>query len=68
MGKNKFISSAMAAEMLGFTQHYISELCLKGKIKAEKIGHQWLFSVNAIKHLKRQRKKKEPIEHGSISE
>lgn len=65
MGKNKLISSAIAAEMLGFTQHYVSELCLKGKIKAQKIGHQWMFSMNAIKNLKRQRKKKEPLHHGS---
>jgi excisionase family DNA binding protein len=52
----------MAAALLGFTPNYIRRLCGEGKIKAEKVGHDWLFEEKAIKNIRRQRKKKESKE------
>lgn len=52
------LSSSMVAEKLGFSQDYIRRLCLDGKIKAQKIGHDWVIYERDIKHLKRQRSPK----------
>lgn len=56
MSKQKLITTAMAAEKLGFTANWIRRLILKGKIRAEKIGPDWLMKEKDIAHIKRQRK------------
>lgn len=61
MAKIKLLTSAMAAEILGFTPDYIRRLCGQGKIKAEKLAHDWLMPESAIKNIKRQRKKKKDV-------
>ncbi len=58
MGKLKLLTCKVAARILGFTPDYIRRLCLTGKIKAEKPGHDWLFPEKEIEHIKRQRKEK----------
>lgn len=59
MGKIKLLSSSMAAQKLGFTPDYIRRLCASGKIKAEKVAHDWLIYESDIKNIRRQRKRKE---------
>ena len=59
MAKLKLITTAIAAKMLGLTADYIRQLCSKGKIEAQRVGHDWIFTEEDIKHIKRQRNKKE---------
>ncbi len=58
MSKGNLITTIIAAEKLGLTSDYIRQLCARGKIKAKKIGHNWLFTESAIKHIKRKRHSK----------
>lgn len=53
--RNKLLTTKMAAEILGFTPDYIRRLIMTGKIAAEKLGHDWLLTETAIRHIKRQR-------------
>lgn len=55
---NKLITSAQAAKQLGFSADYIRHLILEGKIKAEKIGRNWVLYPSAIKNIKRVRSRK----------
>ena len=52
----KLLTSAMAAKILGFTPDYVRHLIVQGKIKADKLGHDWIIAPRAIAHIKRQRK------------
>ena len=65
MAKQKLITTKIAATMLGFSQDYIRQLCALGKIKAQKLSHDWIFELDAIKKIKRQRNKKEFEDVGS---
>lgn len=65
MSKTKLITSAIAAEMLGFSPNYIRRLCSIGKIKAEKYGHSWVMSEKDISHITRKRKEKRNLTDGS---
>lgn len=56
--KIKMLTSKMAAEILSFTPSYIRRLILNKKIRAEKIGHDWLIRPSDIKNIKRQRNRK----------
>ncbi len=49
MAKSKFLSSAMVAEKLEGTPAYVRLLCASGKIKALKLGHDWLIDEKDIK-------------------
>ena len=40
--ESKFISLAAAAKMTNYSQDYISLLCRQGKLKAEKLGRNWV--------------------------
>jgi excisionase family DNA binding protein len=53
--KGQYMTSLEAAQLLGLTQDYVRKLILQGKIKALKLGHNWLCTRKAIKHIKRQR-------------
>lgn len=65
---DKLISTKIAAEMLGFSQDYIRQLCAEGKITdAQKISTDWVFPMSSIKHVKRQRQIKRNFEHESGS-
>lgn len=57
MIKNKYLTSAQAAKLFGFTPDYIRRLIMLGKIKAEKVGHNWLICPKDMRDIKRQRKK-----------
>lgn len=62
MANQKLITTKIAAEMLGFSQDYIRQLCASGKIKAQKLSHDWIMDRQAIKHVKRQRNKRDIID------
>ncbi len=51
-----YYTSAEVAEMLGFTQDHIRRLILDGKLKAVKLGNNWLIKPKDLKHIKRLRK------------
>jgi excisionase family DNA binding protein len=59
MARIKLLNTAIVAKMLGLSADYIRRLCRQGKIKAEKIGTDWLTDENALKHITRKRKPKE---------
>lgn len=42
MEEPKFISLAAAAKMTNYSQDYISLLCRQGKLKAQKLGRNWV--------------------------
>jgi excisionase family DNA binding protein len=54
----------MAADILGVTQSYIRMMIADGRIKAEKIGHDWLIMLKDIKGIKRQRHSKKDTDNG----
>lgn len=54
--RNELLTSAMAAKELGFSQDYVRRLLIEGKIKAEKIGRDWVITRRALSRIKRQRK------------
>jgi excisionase family DNA binding protein len=56
MAKQKLITTRIAAEILGFTQDYVRQLCFEGKIKALKAGHDWIIDEKNIKNIRRKRK------------
>lgn len=69
MIKNKanYVTTQEAAGILGFHIDYVRRLILRGKIKAEKLGHNWLIQECDLKKVKRQRspKTKESEDNGS---
>ena len=53
--KDNYLTSAEAAEALGFSHDYVRKLILKGKIKAEKLGRNWIINKKNIDKIHRQR-------------
>lgn len=60
----RLITSAQAAEKLGFSADYVRRLCSEGKIKATKYGKTWCMSEKDIKDIKRQRVKAKEEHNG----
>ena len=60
----KLITSAQAAEKLGFSADYVRRLCSEGKIKATKYGKTWCMTERDIKDIKRQRTRAKDEQHG----
>lgn len=46
----KIISVPKAVELLGgnVSQHYISDLCKTGKVRAKKHGNKWLINTRSL--------------------
>ncbi len=69
MMKNKYLTSAMAAEIMNISPAYVRRLILDGKIKAEKMGHDWILRTIDIKKFARTRiNKKKESENGCESD
>ncbi len=51
----QYFTCAEAATILGFSPDHVRRLILEGKIKAIKIGHNWLMTKRNMKKVKRQR-------------
>lgn len=58
MTKNRMITSAMAAEILGYSASYIRRLLKASKLKGERLGHDWLISMMEVNRFKLKREKK----------
>lgn len=56
--KDEMITCNAAAKILDLTPDYIRRLCGLGRIKAEKLGSNWIMKKAAIKNIRRQRKRK----------
>lgn len=52
---NKLFTTQMVADKLGFTPDYIRRLIMDGKIKAKKLGSNWVMEKKDFAHIKRQR-------------
>ncbi len=61
MIKEKLITTHDAAELLGFSHDHIRRLCREGKIKAEKLGNNWLLTEKSLKNIKRMRVEKKEL-------
>jgi excisionase family DNA binding protein len=59
MIKDKYLSCNEAATLLGFTADHIRRMISKGRIKAEKVGRDWMIKATALKGITRLRKRKE---------
>lgn len=55
MLKDKYITSFEAAKILGFTPDHVRRLIGEGKIKAIKLGNNWLIEPHDLKDVKRVR-------------
>ena len=53
--KGDYLTSAEVAAVLGFSHDYVRKLILKGKIKAEKLGRNWIVNKKNINKVHRQR-------------
>lgn len=64
--KDNYLTSAEAAEALGFSHEYVRKLILQGKIKAEKLGRNWIINKKNLQNIHRQRfpRSKENAQNG----
>ena len=53
--KTRLISLAEAAKMYGFNRNYLSELARRGRLKAQKIGSQWVTTRADVEEYIRSR-------------
>ena len=53
--KDKYLTSRQVADELGFSPDHIRKLIANGKLRAEKVGHNWLVKLKDLKFIKRQR-------------
>jgi excisionase family DNA binding protein len=53
--QHNFITSAEAAKILGFTADYVRKLILKGVLKGDKLGRNWIINLKDLKGICRQR-------------
>ena len=51
----ELISLAEAAELSGFDQKYLRNIADKGRLKAKKIGRNWITTIAAIEEYKASR-------------
>lgn len=65
--KSNYVTSAEAAESLGFTQDHVRKLINRGRIKAEKLGRNWIIEKKNLDKIHRQRfpRPKENVDDGS---
>jgi excisionase family DNA binding protein len=57
MSKDNYFTTIDAAKILGFTVDYIRKLIARGKLKAYKLGNNWIIKPKDLKLVKRQRNK-----------
>jgi excisionase family DNA binding protein len=53
--KDNYLTSAEVAQALGVSHDYVRKLITKGKIKAEKLGRNWIVNKKNLEHVSRQR-------------
>ena len=52
MTKNKQLTSAMAAEILGYSASYTRRLLRAGILQGQKLGHDWILSTMEVNRYK----------------
>jgi excisionase family DNA binding protein len=62
-----YLTSLEASKLVGVTPDHIRKMILRGKIKALKLGHNWLIQRKELAKINRQRfpRKKEITDNGS---
>jgi len=65
--KGNYLTSSEAAKALGFSPDHVRKLIRQGKIKAERIGRNWIIEKKSLDKIHRQRfiKPKENVDNGS---
>lgn len=53
--KSNYVTSVEAASILGFTPDHIRKLIGQKKLKAEKLGRNWIIAKQNLKLVKRLR-------------
>ncbi|HIP97078.1 MAG TPA: DNA-binding protein [Anaerolineae bacterium] len=56
--KHELISLAEAARRYGFSQDYLSKLARKGRLKAQKIGRNWVTTPADVEQYIRSRRRR----------
>ena len=46
--KTRLISLPEASELYGFNRYYLAELAQKGRLKAQKIGNNWITTPQDV--------------------
>lgn len=63
--KDNYLTSAEAAVKLGFSADHVRKLINKGKIRAEKLGRNWIIHKKHLIKIHRQRYPREVIVDGT---
>lgn len=65
--KSNYVTSAEAAVLLGFSRDHVRKLIIQGRLKAEKLGRNWIIEKKNLEKIHRQRfpRHKENVEDGS---
>lgn len=53
--RNNYLTSRDASAILGVTHDHVRKLIRTGKIKAEKLGHNWIIPRRSLENVKRMR-------------
>jgi len=53
--KSSYVTSAEAAEIMGFSPDHVRKLIIRGKLKGEKFGRNWIIHKKELLKVKRQR-------------
>lgn len=59
---DKYLTSMEVSKILGISPDYVRKLITTGKIKAEKLGHNWIVNKKNINKIHRQRFSRKEIE------
>jgi len=61
------MTASEAAESLGFSKDHVRKLINQGRIKAEKLGRNWIIEKKNLEKIHRQRfpRNKENVDDGS---
>ena len=54
--RDELISLSQAAKLYGFSTNYLRELSIRGRMKARKIGSQWLTTPKDVEEYIKSRK------------
>jgi excisionase family DNA binding protein len=67
--KGNFLTSAEAAELVGVTPDYIRRLIMDKKLKATRLGRNWLVKRHHVQKITRQRfpKTKEKVDNERVT-
>lgn len=59
INNDSYLTTIEVGEIVDLTPDYVRKLIARGKLKATKLGHNWLVKPKDLKNIKRVRKSKE---------